>query len=150
MAEPSTADPDARAAGDGRRAHLRERGERAGEVRPIELFVDLVYVLAVTQLTRHLVANLTLRGALQTLILLLAVCGAWNHIAWITNYFDLGARASLSFRLRSCPRWYCSRLRRPWSPLRHGGVRERRLWRSTARQPETGSPGQHSLTAAAF
>ena len=94
MTEPSTADPDARAAGDGRRAHLRERGERAGEVRPIELFFDLVYVLAVTQLTRHLIANLTLRGALETLILLLAVWGAWNHIAWITNYFDLGARAA--------------------------------------------------------
>jgi low temperature requirement protein LtrA len=58
------------------------------------LFFDLVYVLAVTQLTRHLLANLTLRGAVETLILLLAVWGAWNHIAWITNYFDLGARAA--------------------------------------------------------
>lgn len=75
-------------------AHLREPGERAGEVRPIELFFDLVYVLAVTQLTRHLLAHLTLRGALETLILLLAIWGAWNHIAWITNYFDLGARAT--------------------------------------------------------
>jgi low temperature requirement protein LtrA len=75
-------------------AHLREDGERAGEVRPIELFFDLVYVLAVTQLTRHLLAHLTPRGALETLILLLAVWGAWNHIAWITNYFDLGVRAA--------------------------------------------------------
>ena len=150
MAEQGTATTDTPAPGDGHLAHLREHGRGAGAVRPIELFFDLVYVLAVTQLTRHLLANLTFRGVLETLILLLAVWGAWNHIAWITNYFDLGARASLSFRLRSCPRWYCSRLRRPWSPLRHGGVRERRLWRSTARQPETGSPGQHSLTAAAF
>ena len=94
MTEQVTARPGARATGDGRLAHRRGRGERAGEVRPIELFFDLVYVLAVTQLTRHLVANLTLRGALETLILLLAVWGAWNHIAWITNYFDLRDRAA--------------------------------------------------------
>jgi low temperature requirement protein LtrA len=75
-------------------AHLREHNERAGEVRPIELFYDLVYVLAVTQLTRHLLANLTFRGALETAILLLAVWGAWNQIAWITNYFDLDARSA--------------------------------------------------------
>lgn len=92
MAEHVTATAGARGSGDGRLAHLRDRGERGGEVRPIELFFDLVYVLAVTQLTRHLLANLTLRGALETLILLLAVWGAWNHIAWITNYFDLGDR----------------------------------------------------------
>jgi low temperature requirement protein LtrA len=73
-------------------APLRERGAQAGEVTPIELFFDLVYVLAVTQLTRHLVANLTLRGTLETAILLLAVWGAWIQIAWITNYFDLSSR----------------------------------------------------------
>ena len=80
--------------GDGRFGHLREHDERAAEVKPIELFFDLVYVLAVTQLTRHLLANLTLRGALESLVLLLAVWGAWNHIAWITNYFDLDDRAA--------------------------------------------------------
>lgn len=93
MTEPITAEPRVRASGDGRLAHRRGHGEQAGEVRPIELFFDLVYVLAVTQLTRHLLANLTLRGVLETLILLLAVWGAWNHIAWITNYFHLGDRA---------------------------------------------------------
>jgi low temperature requirement protein LtrA len=92
MAEQGAATTDTRAPGDGHRAHLREHGRGAGAVRPIELFFDLVYVLAVTQLTRHLLANLTLRGVLETLILLLAVWGAWNHIAWITNYFDLGDR----------------------------------------------------------
>jgi low temperature requirement protein LtrA len=49
MAEQVTAPPGARAPGEGRPAHLRERGGRAGEVRPIELFFDLVYVLAMTQ-----------------------------------------------------------------------------------------------------
>ena len=75
-----------------RTAHLRPQDDGAAEVRPIELFYDLVYVLAVTQLTRHLLAHLTLRGALETAILLLAIWGAWNQIVWITNYFDLGER----------------------------------------------------------
>jgi len=44
-------------------AHLRRHDESAAEIRPIELFFDLVYVLAVTQLTRRLLAGLTLRGA---------------------------------------------------------------------------------------
>ncbi len=92
MAEQGAVTTDTRVPGDGHRAHLRERSRGAGVVRPIELFFDLVYVLAVTQLTRHLLANLTFRGVLETLILLLAVWGAWNHIAWITNYFDLKDR----------------------------------------------------------
>ena len=74
--------------------YLRPHGDGAAEVQPVELFYDVVYVLAVTQLTHHLVAHLTWRGALETLILLLAVWAAWNHIAWVTNYFDLGARAT--------------------------------------------------------
>jgi low temperature requirement protein LtrA len=48
---------------------LRESSEATGEVRPIELFFDLVYVLAVTQLSHHLLGDLTARGALETLIL---------------------------------------------------------------------------------
>src|SRR5207253_3999329 len=72
--------------------HLRPHDERAAEVRPIELFFDLVYILAVTQLTRHLLADLTIRGALETAILLLAIWGAWNQLIWITNYFDLDER----------------------------------------------------------
>ncbi|MGH2617678.1 MAG: low temperature requirement protein A, partial [Thermomicrobiales bacterium] len=71
---------------------LRERGEDASEVQPIELFFDLVYVLAITQLTHHLLEHLSPRGAVETLILLLAVWGAWIHIAWTTNYFDLSTR----------------------------------------------------------
>ena len=62
MAEQGAATTDSRAPGDGHRAHLRERSRGAGVVRPIELFFVLVYVLAVTQLTRHLLANLTFRA----------------------------------------------------------------------------------------
>ncbi len=53
-----------------RLAVLHERGAGDGDVRPVELFFDLVFVLAVTQLTHHLVDHLSPRGALETLLLL--------------------------------------------------------------------------------
>lgn len=54
----------------------------------IELLFDLVYVFAVTQLSHHLVANLHWEGALQTLILFLAVWWAWIYTTWATNWIN--------------------------------------------------------------
>ena len=69
---------------------LRERGAEEAGARPIELFFDLVYVLAVTQITHYLLEHLTLRGAAETLLLLAIVWLGWIHVIWITNYFHLG------------------------------------------------------------
>jgi hypothetical protein len=44
-------------------------------------------LLAVTQLPRQLVGDLTLRGASETLPLL-AISKAWNYASWVTTYFD--------------------------------------------------------------
>jgi low temperature requirement protein LtrA len=54
----------------------------------MELFFDLVYVFAITQLTEFLFDNLSLRGALETLIMFTAVWWAWNYTAWATNWID--------------------------------------------------------------
>jgi low temperature requirement protein LtrA len=65
------------------------RGREQG--RPItfvELFFDLVYVLAITQLTHLLAERLSILGAVQTLLLLLAIWWAWVDTAWVTNWFD--------------------------------------------------------------
>jgi low temperature requirement protein LtrA len=68
---------------------LREnRTDRAPEVTRIELFFDLVYVFAVTQLAHRLAEHLTARGALETLVLFLAVWWAWNYTAWAMNWAD--------------------------------------------------------------
>ena len=72
---------------------LRAGARESSRVMPIELFFDLVYVLAITQLTHHLLTHLTMRGAAETLLLLLAVWLSWINIIWITNYFDVRARA---------------------------------------------------------
>jgi low temperature requirement protein LtrA len=58
-----------------------------------ELFFDLVFVLAVTQLSSALVDDLTVAGAAQTLFLLLAAWWAWIYTTWMTNWFDPETRA---------------------------------------------------------
>jgi low temperature requirement protein LtrA len=72
---------------------LRHRDGGPVEVKSIELFFDLVYVLAITQLTHLLLEHLSIRGAGQTLLLLFAVWWAWVDTAWFTNWFDPDARA---------------------------------------------------------
>ena len=74
--------------GKGRRLLLRERGGGETRVEPIELFFDLVFVFAVTQLTHLLLDHLTPRGAAETLLLLMAVWSAWSFTTWTTSWFD--------------------------------------------------------------
>jgi low temperature requirement protein LtrA len=54
----------------------------------MELFFDLVYVFAVTQLSHTLLEHTSPRGALETAVLFLAVWWAWNYTAWATNWID--------------------------------------------------------------
>src|SRR5215203_7106795 len=70
------------------------RASDAGEQRvtPLELFFDLVYVFAITQLSHLLLDHPTVWGALQTLFLLLVVWWAWQYTAWFTNWFDPDTR----------------------------------------------------------
>jgi low temperature requirement protein LtrA len=66
---------------------LRDRSG-AQRVTNIELFFDLVYVFAVTQLSHHLLANPTVQGALQTALLLAMVWLVWAYTTWVTNWLD--------------------------------------------------------------
>lgn len=68
---------------------MRERvqGEQA-RVTTVELFFDLVFVFAVTQLSHGLLAHPTWGGAIETALLMLAVWWAWIYTAWITNWLD--------------------------------------------------------------
>ena len=64
--------------------------DHSGEQRVtnIELFFDLVYVFAVTQMSHHLLAVPTVEGALQTALLLALVWWAWVYTTWATNWLD--------------------------------------------------------------
>jgi low temperature requirement protein LtrA len=53
-----------------------------------ELFFDLVFAYAVTQISHTLLGRFTPLGALQTCLLFLAVWWLWVYTAWITNWLD--------------------------------------------------------------
>jgi low temperature requirement protein LtrA len=53
-----------------------------------ELFFDLVFAFAVTQLSHTLLAEFTPLGALQTTLLFLAVWWLWIYTAWVTNWLN--------------------------------------------------------------
>jgi low temperature requirement protein LtrA len=53
-----------------------------------ELFFDLVFAYAVTQISHTLLGRFTALGALQTCLLFLSVWWLWVYTAWITNWLD--------------------------------------------------------------
>ena len=55
----------------------------------LELFYDLVFVFAVTQVSHFLLAHLTATGAAEAALVLLVVWWAWNYTTWVTNELDL-------------------------------------------------------------
>ncbi len=67
---------------------IRAQGEGEQRATFFELFFDLVYVFAVTQLSHHLLVHLDWSGAAQTAFMLVAVYWAWNYTTWMTNWFD--------------------------------------------------------------
>ena len=56
--------------------------EQKYEVTPLELFFDVVFVFAVSQLSHHLSNNLTWRGTAETLVMLLAIFAVWFTTSW--------------------------------------------------------------------
>lgn len=73
------------------RSYLRPSPEGAHghhRVTNIELFFDLVFVFAVTQLSHLLISNFTLQGGAQALLLMLAVWWVWIFTSWVTNWLD--------------------------------------------------------------
>jgi low temperature requirement protein LtrA len=57
-------------------------------VAPLELFFDLVFVFAITQVTRLMAENPTWTGLGQGMLVLSAMWWAWGGYAWLTNYID--------------------------------------------------------------
>jgi low temperature requirement protein LtrA len=57
-------------------------------VSNLELFFDLMFVFAITQVSHLLLDDLSWRGAGRALIALLVVWWAWNYTTWVTNELD--------------------------------------------------------------
>lgn len=67
---------------------MRGDGWRGNHVSPFELFFDLVFVFAITQLSHTLLDHLTLEGIARTALLVIVVWQVWVTTAWVTNWFD--------------------------------------------------------------
>ncbi|MEO8559813.1 MAG: low temperature requirement protein A [Rhodospirillales bacterium] len=68
---------------------LRQIGAHEhARVTYIELFFDLVFVFAITQLSHSLLNHLTWSGALHVLLLFMAVWWVWIYTSWVTNWLD--------------------------------------------------------------
>ena len=71
------------------RSFLRQKNPHGHHrVTYVELFFDLVFVFAITQLSHGLLAHLSLIGALQALILLFAVWWVWIYTTWVANWLN--------------------------------------------------------------
>src|SRR5918992_3933239 len=66
------------------------RTAQEGEQRAtfFELFFDLVYVFAVTQVSHHLLDDIGWAAAAETTFMLVALYWAWNYTTWMSNWFD--------------------------------------------------------------
>jgi low temperature requirement protein LtrA len=56
--------------------------EQKYEVTPLELFFDLVFAFAISQLSQHLFTHLSWRGGAETLVLLIAIFASWFTTSW--------------------------------------------------------------------
>jgi low temperature requirement protein LtrA len=62
--------------------------EREERVTPLELFFDLVFVFAITQVTGLLATDTSWGGLLRGVLVLGALWWAWVAYAWLTNTLD--------------------------------------------------------------
>ncbi len=68
---------------------MRSRGgSDSGKVSFIELFFDLVFVFAVTQLSHTLLEHFSLEGAIHLALLTMAVWWAWIFTSWAINWLN--------------------------------------------------------------
>ncbi len=57
----------------------------------LELFYDLVFVFAITQVSHYLLSDLSWGGAGRAAVILAAVWWSWNYTTWATNELDTRA-----------------------------------------------------------
>lgn len=71
--------------------HVRPRTGEPQETTTLELFFDLVYALAVTQLSQLLLSRLSLRSIGEAAFLLVVIWWAWIYTTWMVNWLDPGS-----------------------------------------------------------
>lgn len=75
-------------ADDTARSLLRNHGGGHAPVSYLELFFDLVYVFAITQVSHFLLHHIGWAGLAEAITLFLAVWWAWVYTTWASNWAD--------------------------------------------------------------
>ena len=96
--------------------------EREQRVTPLELFFDLVFVFAFTQVTTVLADDPTWTGLVHGLLILCALWWVWAAYAWLTNTVDPGVGAVWGALLVAMAAIFVAALAVPAAFGRHGVV----------------------------
>jgi low temperature requirement protein LtrA len=96
--------------------------EQEHRVTPLELFFDLVFVFAFTQVTTLLASDATWGGLGHGLLILAALWWAWAGYAWLTNTVDPGEGAVTGAMLVAMGAMFVAALAVPDAFGRHGVV----------------------------
>ena len=99
-----------------------QHAEREQRVTPLELFFDLVFVFAFTQVTTVLSGDPTWGGLGHGLLILAALWWAWAAYAWLTNTVDPGEGAVWGAMLVAMAAMFVAALAVPDAFGRHGVV----------------------------
>jgi len=99
-----------------------QHAEREQRVTPLELFFDLVFVFAFTQVTTVLSDDPTWGGLGHGLLILAALWWAWAAYAWLTNTVDPGEGAVWGALLVAMAAMFVAALAVPAAFGRHGVV----------------------------
>jgi len=99
-----------------------QHAEREQRVTPLELFFDLVFVFAFTQVTTVLSDDPTWRGLGHGLLILGALWWVWAAYAWLTNTVDPGDDAVWGTMLVAMAAMFVAALAVPEAFGRHGVV----------------------------
>jgi len=68
---------------------LQDEPDSEHQVTPLELFFDLVFVFAITQVTSLLADDPTWGGVVRGMLVLAALWWAWSVYAWLTSALDV-------------------------------------------------------------
>jgi low temperature requirement protein LtrA len=94
--------------------------EREHRITPLELFFDLVFVFAFTQVTTVFLHDQTWSGLGHGLLILAALWWAWASYAWLTNTVDAGQDAVLGAVLVAMAAMFVAALAVPQAFGSHG------------------------------
>lgn len=98
-------------------SEVHAEGEQ--RVTPFELFFDLVFVFALTQVTTYLADDPTWHGLARAVLLLGTLWWAWAGYAWLTNTIDPDQDAVLAALLVAMAALFVAALVVPTAFIRH-------------------------------